>query len=53
MFFLTRMHSSQDMAITVLDKYDLYAVDKCDADVDSRRLGQLLCSYGIRFSVST
>jgi hypothetical protein len=30
------MHSSQDMAVTVLDKYDVYAGDKSEAGVGSR-----------------
>jgi len=30
---LTRMRSSQDMAITVLDRYEMYAGDKSDAGV--------------------
>jgi hypothetical protein len=47
------MRSSQDMAITLLDRYDMYAGDKSDAVVGSRILGRLLCSYGFRFSVST
>jgi hypothetical protein len=47
------MRSSQDTAITILDRYDMYAGDKSDAGVGSRRLGRLLCSYEFRFSVST
>jgi hypothetical protein len=47
------MRSSQDTATTVLDRYDMYAGDKSDADVGSGRLGRLLCSYGFHFSVST
>jgi hypothetical protein len=47
------MRSSQDTAITVLDKYDMYTGDKSDAGVGSGRLGRLSCSYGFRFSVST
>jgi hypothetical protein len=46
------MRSSQDTANTVLDKYDMYAGDKCDAGFGSGSLGRLLCSYGFRFSVS-
>jgi hypothetical protein len=47
------MRSSQDTAITVLDRYNMYVGDKCDAGVGSGCLGRLLCSYGFRFSVST
>jgi hypothetical protein len=47
------MHSSQDMAITVLDRYDTYAGDKSDAGVGSGRIGWHLRSYGFSFSVST
>jgi hypothetical protein len=47
------MRSGQDTAITVLDWYDMYAGDKSDAGVGSRRLGRLLCSHEFRFSVST
>jgi hypothetical protein len=35
------MRSSQDTAITVLDKYDMYAGDASDAGVGSGRLGGL------------
>jgi hypothetical protein len=47
------MRSSQDTAITVLDRYDMYAGEESDAGVDLGRLGRLLCSYGFRFSLST
>jgi hypothetical protein len=47
------MRSSQDTAITVLDRYDMYARDKSDAGVGSGRPGRLLYSYVFRFSVST
>jgi hypothetical protein len=47
------MRSSQDTAITVLDRYDMYAGDKSDAGVGSGRPGRFLCSYGFRFFVST
>jgi hypothetical protein len=47
------MRSSQDTAITVLDRCDMFAGDKSDAGVGLRRLGRLLCSYEFRFSVST
>jgi hypothetical protein len=47
------MRSSQDMAIAVLDRYDMYAGDKSDAGVCSGRLGRLLYSYGFRFSIPT
>jgi hypothetical protein len=47
------MRSNHDTAITVLDRYDMYAGYKCDIDVGSERLGGLLCSYGFRFSLST
>jgi hypothetical protein len=47
------MRSSQDMAFTFLDKYDMYAGDKSDAGVGSGRLGRLLFLYGFHFSVST
>jgi hypothetical protein len=47
------MRSSQDTAITVVDRNDMYAGDKSDAGVGSGRLGRLLCLYGFRFSVST
>jgi hypothetical protein len=46
------MRSIQDTAITVLDRYYVYAGDKSDAGVGSGRLVRLLCSYGFRFSVS-
>jgi hypothetical protein len=39
------MHSSQDKAIRVLNKYDTYAGDESDAGVGSRRVGRLLYSY--------
>jgi hypothetical protein len=47
------MRSSHDTAITVFDRYDMFAGDKSDADVGAGRLFGLLCSYGFRFSVST
>jgi hypothetical protein len=47
------MQIIQDMAVTILDRYDIYAGDKSDAGVRSRRLVRLLCSCGFRFSVST
>jgi hypothetical protein len=47
------MRSSQDTAIAVLDRYDMYAGSTSDAGVGSGRLGRLLYSYGFRFSVST
>jgi hypothetical protein len=47
------MRRCQDTAITVLDRYDMYAGDKSDAGVGPGCLGRLLYSYGFRFSVST
>jgi hypothetical protein len=47
------MRSSQDMAITVHDRYEMYAGDKIDAGVGSGRLCLLLRSYGFRFSIWT
>jgi hypothetical protein len=47
------MHSRQDTAITVLDRYDMYAGEKSDSGVGSGRLGRFLGSYGFHFSVST
>jgi hypothetical protein len=46
------MLSSQDTAITLLDRYDNMP-EKNDAGVGSGRLGRLLYSYAFRFSVST
>jgi hypothetical protein len=46
------MRSSQDTAITGLDRCDTYSGDKSDAGIGSGRLGRLLCSYEFRFSVS-
>jgi hypothetical protein len=48
---LTPMRSSQDAAITGLDRYDMYTGYKSDGGVDSGRLSRLLYSYGFRFSV--
>jgi hypothetical protein len=47
------MRSSHYTAITVRDRYAMYAGDKSTAGVGSGRLGRLLCSYGFRFSVWT
>jgi hypothetical protein len=46
------MLSSQDTAITVLDRYNMCAGVKSDAGIGSGRHCRLLCSYGFRFSLS-
>jgi hypothetical protein len=40
------------MAITVLDRYDMYARDKSNAGIGSGHLGGLLCSC-VLYSTST
>jgi hypothetical protein len=48
---LSRMHSSQDTAITTLDKYGiLYDVDKSAAGVGPGRRRQFLDPYGFRLT---